>query len=219
MVVALNPVGEMGINKFINFDFPVGIFADSCKGNVDPGPNLPEIENMYGQLGNPKCPQGWPCIMEWTPEVEDPGFEPWIDMLIDEDREAVIYHTGRLSGDMVVELADKTHTSVVTAHAVPYKAGNAIRLDTSGDVPLEPDLTKKANVWFWRSDKELVYTLKVGPFKPKDKGLVTGEVYKLLIEWEFYHTVPGTNPPKRHLEPFAGFDDNITFKVLAQTIE
>lgn len=57
--------------------------------------------------------------MELGPETEDPQVAPWIDMLIDEDKDAVIFHTGRLSGDMVVELADNTHSSVVTTHAVP----------------------------------------------------------------------------------------------------
>lgn len=213
-MIGLNPVGPMGITKFGSFDFPVGIQADACKGNVDPGPNLPEIENWYGQLGNPRRNQGWPCIMEWRPEVEDPRVAPWIDQLVDEDKQAVLYHTGRLSGDMVYELADKTHFSVVTAYAVPYKSGNAIKLHASGDVPLEPAPSKGPNAWFWHSPQELLYTLMV-KFLPKDGGLVTGEVYKLLVEWEFYHTIPATG--RRHLEPFAGFDDSVTFKVMAQT--
>jgi hypothetical protein len=209
----------MGIMKYGSFDFPLGIQADKCKGNVDPGPHLPEIEEWYGSprprmgLGNPRRHQGWPCIMEWTQEVEDPQVDPWIDMLLDEDKEAVIFHTGRLSGDMVLELADATHSSLVTAHAVPYKAGNVIPLHTK-ETTLEPQQPHDPNVWFWYSETELVYTLMV-KFDPPRVKLTPGEVYKLLVEWEFYHTIPATG--KKHLEPFAGFDDSITFKMLSAT--
>lgn len=227
-MLGLNPVGPMGITKFGSFDFPLGIQADTCKGNVDPGPHLPVIEEWYGKMGNPRRQQGWPCIMENRPEVEDPAVAPWIDMLIDVDNEAVIFHTGRLSGDMVLELADNTHTSIVTAYAVPYKTGNSLPLYRL-EQPLEPKPTKEPNVWFWHSSRELIYTLRVLLPKPltadveatqgvglvKRHGFAQGEVYKLLVEWEFYHTIPATG--QRHLEPFAGFDDSVTFKVLPKT--
>ncbi len=79
------------------------------------------------------------------------------------------------------------------------------------------------NVWFWKDDecRQLIYTLKVDVPSAKDGGLLkAGEVYKLLIEWEFYHDVPTPTGggPRRHCEPFSGFDDNITFKVGQETI-
>jgi hypothetical protein len=133
-------------------------------------------------------------------------------MLIHDTKKALIFHTGRLSGDMALELADATHSSIVTVHAVPYKAGNAVPL-YSKEQPLQPQVPNAPNVWFWAGETELIYTLKV-EFVPKEKRLTLGEVYKLLVEWEFYHTIPANG--KKHLEPFAGFDDSITFKVIGE---
>jgi hypothetical protein len=209
-MLGLNPVGPMGITKFGSFDFPLGLQADTCKGNVDPGPHLPLIEEWYGKMGTPPRQQGWPCIMEHQPGVEDPGVAPWIDLLIHDKKRALIFNTGRLSGDMALELADDTHNSVVTVHAVPYKTGNAVPLYNKS-VTLQPQPTKAPDVWFWHSETELIYTLMVD-FVPEAKKLAVGEVYKLLVEWEFYHTIPANG--KKHLEPFAGFDDSITFKII-----
>jgi hypothetical protein len=214
-MLGLNPVGPMAITKIGSFDFPVGekMVAKLCKGNVDPKGGHPHVEQWYGKMGSPPLEQGWPCIMELRPEVEDPKIAPWIDMILDMDRKAVLFNTGRLSGDMVLELADDTHESVVTAHAVPYKTGGAARPLYSKTQPLLPE-AEASDVWFWRDTNQLLYTLRC-EFKPGEKGLTEGEVYKLLVEWEFYHNVPGTG--RRHLEPFAGFDDSITFKVGPKT--
>lgn len=213
-MTGLNPVGMMGITKLGSFDFPVKVHANGCLPNVDPQGIHPHIETWYGQFGDPKRQQGWPVIIEDTPEVEDPNVAPWIDMIIDIDQPATIYHTGRLSGSMAVEVADNTHYSRIIAHAVPYKGGSAVQLlDVTQQMSAT---TNQANHWFWYTNgakHELVQTRQIS-FDPAQM-LKAGEVYKLLIEWEFYHEVNGT----RHHEPFCGFDDSITFKVNEATVE
>jgi hypothetical protein len=218
-MLGLHPIGPVESKKLGSFDFPTKVAAKACKPNVDPGGIHPHLEHWYGKMGSPPAEQGWPCIMERTPEAEDPEVAPWIDAVLDANKPALLYHTGRLSGDMIPELADEAHTSRVVVHAVPYKNGEAVFLGKR-EQTLEPQ-PQSENAWFWRDPnkpKELMYTLKldVPAASDADNKLRTGEVYKLLVEWEFFHKTPGTD--KLHSEPFSGFDDNITFKVGPETI-
>lgn len=203
---------RLNVNKIGMFDFPCGIQTKDCLGNVDPG--TPLMEELYGKLGSPGREQGLPVIKETSPEPEDPKMKPYIDAILDINHPISIFHTGRLSGSMVIELADNTHFSKVKVHAVPYKHGDAVRIFEE-EKTLEPK-PQTANEWYWLSENELVYTLST-TFRPtaRETKLEVGEVYRLLIEWEFSHLVAGRG---RHNEPFSGFDDSISFKVGQMTI-
>ena len=216
-MIGINPTRMIPITKWGGFDFPTVIRANGCLSNVEPG--MPHVELWYGRLGNPRRQQGIPCIIETTPELEDPQVAPWIDMIVDIDKPITIFTTGRISGNMAGELADNNHFSRIMVTAVPLKNrpnGPIAPLLDSGFQPLTPG-TNAANHWFWFSappaGSELLQTRKVQIDNPTSV-FQAGELYKLVVEWDFYHTINGV----KHHEPFCGFDDTITFKVIQPTI-
>lgn len=217
-MTGINPTSMIPITKWGGFDFPILIHANGCLPNIDPGGSHPHVETWYGKLGNPKRQQGWPVIVETIPEIEDPQVSPWIDLIVDIDHPVTLFTTGRISGNMAIELADNTHFSRIIVTAVPYKTRPSGLIPHLLDVtqPLVPG-PNAPNNWFWftapPAGNELLQTRKIQIDNPPIH-FQAGEVYKLLVEWEFYHTVNGV----KHHEPFCGFDDSITFKVNQPTI-
>jgi hypothetical protein len=216
----VNPLPNLKASHLLQFDYP----ADKAKPEDYVAPKLTPniniealgIEQMYGLLGTPSKEQGHPCLYEVFPgEAEDPTVAPYQDQIIDIDREAIICHTGRLSGSFVRFLACDHIKSIVKVVAQPLTSnGNVVQIATLNST-LEPK-APAANVWFWKNPAtrdELLYTAFV-KFDPCKVGLLAENVYRLILRWEFVDT--GIKPNERL--PISGFDETVSFEVINRTV-
>lgn len=196
------------------FDFPVldqKLMSPDCKSNVAPAHTL--MEHLYASFGKPGRDQGLPCLVEKAPGLEDPNKAPWLDAIIHMDEVAVLFHTGRLSGDMADHFANAENEVRVTIRAVPVGGGDVQILVDQKSIGMAPAAGPVANNWYWYHDptypasKELVCTIKQ-EFTPTETGTKPwklNETYKLVVDWNFYYN--------KKPELFHGFDDTISFHV------
>lgn len=209
----VNPLPSLKVSHLLLFDFPADYRASGTLPNVNIA--APALEQMYGKLGTPAKEQGHPLLREQrAPEQEDPNMPPYQDQIIDIDRKAIIYHTGRLSGTLVKYLANSQYQSIVRFDAHPLTGGAQVKIKDIVS-PLTPGASA-ANVWFYRNPAtrdELLYTATV-EFDPRRVGLVAGNIYKLVVRWEFRDL--GITPNERM--PISGFDETVAFEVSEATV-
>jgi hypothetical protein len=216
--IFVNPLPRLYAFHLLQFDFP----ADKryCAPATLPNVNVeaPLIEAVYGRLGTPRQEQGHPLLREVPyPEAEDPGYPNYHDQIIDIDRNARIYNTGRLSGSFVKYLAHDTYKSIVRIDAHPLTHNGDVVSIARIEATLKP-APPAANVWFWKDPKqrnELLFTARAD-FDPNSVGrtrLEPENVYKLIIRWEFWDT--SVKPAERM--PMSGFNEFISFQVSQKT--
>ncbi len=211
--IFVNPAPDLKAEDLVQFDFP----ADYCATGMLPNINIapPGIEQIYGTLGTPPKEQGHPIVKEATPEAEDPNVTPYQDQIIDIDRNARIYHTGRLSGSLARFLESGNFESRVKIAAMRLTdASEYVTIDTIVR-PLTA-VTEAENVWFYRDPStraELLFTAYV-EFDPSTKGLLAGNLYKLTFRWEFWDV--RVTPNQRM--PISGFDETVTIEVCEATM-
>jgi hypothetical protein len=209
----VNPLPDLRAKDLLQFDFPADCRAHGTLPNINIA--APGIEEMYGKLGTPPKQQGHPVMKEYRPEDEDPHYFPYQDQIIDIDRKAEIYHTGRLSGVLAKFLARDEYESQIRFDALPLTTGGGpISIDTIvRSLDAEPEA---ANVWYFKDHtcRELLFTAKVN-FDPKAVGLKAGNLYKLTIRWEFWNK----GKKYRVRMPISGFDETVAFEVSAPTVD
>ncbi|MBN2093687.1 hypothetical protein JW964_28965 [candidate division KSB1 bacterium] len=213
----VNPLPGMTIDKWLGFDYPVGIWTRKCHGNINllHSREKPTTGALFDKLGYPRRDQGYPCMYEFWPEDEDPWRH---DQIVDIDRKACFDHTGRLSGSFVKILTHfPNHVSRVTMHAVPLtNGGGGISLFDTGLISLTPG-SNGPNQWYWynaQTEQELIFTAHA-EIDVKDwtaKGMTPG-IYNLIIKWEFWDR--SSQNAKRL--PISGFDESMTFELSAPT--
>ena len=215
----VNPLPNLRVSHFLQFDFPVAQRLYSAPWPCLPNANLepPGTEYLYGKLGTPKQEQGHPCLRELPfPEGEDPGWPYYHDQVLDLDRGISFNHTGRLSGSFVKYLAHDQYQSIVKMSAHPVTSGGSVINIDSTQKPLTP-AAAGPNVWFWKDEKarnELIYTAHINldpdevaaKFKPEN-------VYKLVCRWEFWDY----STRERARMPISGFDEAVAFEVIHRT--
>lgn len=204
----------------LNFDFPVlPVVPAGTFPNVAPPHHPPEEQAWYGNLGVPPRPQGLPCLREATPGIEDlPVVTPWIDTIIHMGQQAIICHTGRLSGVVAPWALAPNAQLNITLRAVPVGGGQVITIPVPNNPillnPGQPGVTIP-NDWYWftppvgAGNQELVCVIRA-PFTPTAPAWLLNETYKLIIDWNFTSTVLGPMGPM----PVHGFDDSIAFHIM-----
>lgn len=218
----VNPVPGIPIVKWLCFDYPVNYRTRNCLPNLEArfGPEKPAIEDVYGQLGVPAKSQGFPSMREYPyPELEDPNLTPMQDQILDLDRDAVIDHTGRLSGSFVKYLVQDNHKSLVKMHVTSLTGGgNPILIWESGLVALVP-VAQAPNVWYWKDPAtraEMVFTAQAHIEKSRWRALnLKPGIYKLIVNWEFWDF---KNNGKERM-PISGFCEALTFELSAGTVD
>jgi hypothetical protein len=229
------PVNAIGRSFSGHFDFPRGVIsvngtdvplrATSEYPNVPPGDDdLTIMERWYNPagFGDPLMPQGWPTMYEKAPgggptppEEEDPD-PPFIDLILDRDRDIVINHTARLSGAMVELILNGTFQSriKVAAHPLMTETGGPVSqvdLNTPTWTTIVPG-SNGPNAWFLINPTNLIYTLRLeipsaaNPYPFDEPG-----IYRLLIDWEIRHLRAGESV--YHYEALGGFDHNLVFRL------
>lgn len=217
MQTFVNPLPGASIGHFLQFDFPADAQGQASYAPVGSQPNIniepPGVEAVYGQLGTPAREQGHPFIREVAPgEPEDPTIAPYLDQVVDMDRDIEICHTGRLSGSFVKYLTRcNGYESRVKAYAHPVTSNAAV-------VPLGTQVTPLVagaaapNSWYvYGAGAEQVQTVKF-VVNPKAAGLQAETVYKLVLKWEFWDTA------KSERMPISGFDEHVGFEVSSATV-
>lgn len=220
MSTFVNPLPGTPIFKWIGFDFPADTRyrAKGCLPNLNPkkGPEAPMVEDVYGRLGYPPMEQGFPIMREHPyPEEEDPKLWPFHDQIIDRDREACIWHTGRLSGSFAKYIVQSDHKSLIKMHANPIDHSGPIVPLYNEEKELVPQ-TPLPDQWFWldpKTESELLYTARAIIGKDTYRKMEPG-IYTLVVNWEFLDYKKGGPPATM---PMSGFCDEITFKLTPGT--
>lgn len=211
----VNPLPDLSISKYFLFDFPADYRAKGALPNINIEP--PAVEEIYGRLGTPPKEQGHPCFRELPPEAEDPKgpLNKYHDQIVDIGNQVRIDHTARLSGTFVRYLACGNFKSRVRMSAHPLTSnGGVVELRPPITSALTPG-TNAPNGWFWvdaEARNELLFTAQA-TFLPEQVGLRAGNLYKLIVRWEFWDY--NTSPAERM--PISGFDEALAFEVSEPT--
>lgn len=191
------------------FDFPVDYHAPRTRPNEDYN-QTPAKEALYGQAGLPRKEQGHPYIAEQNPrEPEDARAQ---DQIVDLDRNVLVCHTGRLSGNFAQYLACEGYVSRIQVLAHPVSKGGAPITLYDKQVSLAAQ-SPAPDVWFWEDPstmKELLYSVRA-EVDPRQVQLDAEEVYKLVAKWGFWDV---RRPGDERRMSISGFDDGVSFQVV-----
>jgi len=211
----VNPLPGIKIHKILGFDFPAHPYyhAIDCPSNLNSAIE-PEKHDVYGRLGYPPREQGFPLMRENIIEPITTKLLPYHDQIVDRDREANIFHTGRLSGSFVQYIVQPNHKSRVKMHIRPLDHDGPVVTLYDLEVPLVAG-GNIADTWFWldsNTRNELIYTANAVISKGWH-GMKPG-IYKLIVHWEFWDYKDQKNKTRM---PMSGFCDAISFELVEET--